>query len=153
LKPPAAAEHAPGMKPSKPRKISKSDKPIQPVKRTKPRPFARLRVLLEPDLVLGPGKADLLESIRKTGSIAAAGRELGMSYTRAWSLVEELNSAFKTPAVEMSRGGSSRGGATLTPLGEQVLAAYRRMEAAAGKAMAEVLEELRPHLRKKPRKG
>ena len=67
--------------------------------------------------MLGPGKADLLELIAETGSIAAAGRRLGMSYKRAWSLVETLNAMFRDPLVESSRGGATFGGARLTENG------------------------------------
>jgi molybdate transport system regulatory protein len=111
---------------------------------------ARLRIVLEPDIAIGPGKADLLESIRETGSIAAAGRRLGMSYKRAWLLVETMNACFKSPLVEASRGGRARGGATLTPDGERVLDCYRRMEALTGKAIAGELTKLRSLLRDTP---
>jgi len=89
---------------------------------------ARLRVVLEPDVAIGPGKADILESIRETGSIAAAGRRMGMSYKRAWRLVDALNRVFKAPLVATTKGGRGHGGATLTEAGEEVLARYRRME-------------------------
>ena len=69
----------------------------------------RLRIVLEPDIAIGPGKADILEAIRETGSIAAAGRRMGMSYKRAWLLVETMNACFKSPLVEASRGGRARG--------------------------------------------
>jgi molybdate transport system regulatory protein len=108
---------------------------------------ARLRIVLEPDIAIGPGKADLLEGIRETGSIAAAGRRLGMSYKRAWLLVETMNGCFKSPLVEASRGGQARGGATLTPDGERVLECYRRMEALTVKAIATEMAELRNLLR------
>ncbi|MCL5777460.1 LysR family transcriptional regulator [Limibaculum sp. FT325] len=91
----------------------------------------RLRVVLAPGIALGPGKADLLEGIRDTGSIAAAGRRLGMSYKRAWQLVETLNGYFREPLVEASKGGSHGGGAALTPMGAEVLARFRRIEASA----------------------
>jgi molybdate transport system regulatory protein len=107
----------------------------------------RLRIVLEPDVAIGPGKADILEAIRETGSIAAAGRRMGMSYKRAWLLVETMNACFKSPLVEASRGGRARGGATLTPDGERVLDCYRRMEALTGKAIAKELTKLRSLLR------
>ena len=94
-------------------------------------PRLRLRVLLAPGLWLGPGKSDLLEGIAETGSISAAGRQMGMSYKRAWGLVEGLNSMFAEPLVAASRGGAAHGGAGLTPLGAEVLALYRRMESAS----------------------
>ncbi len=104
---------------------------------------ARLRIVLEPDIAIGPGKADILEAIGATGSIAAAGRAMGMSYKRAWLLVETMNTCFKTPLVETRRGGHVRGGATLTPTGEQVLASYRRMEALTESAIGDEMTALR----------
>lgn len=104
---------------------------------------ARLRIFLEPDIAIGPGKADILEGIRDTGSIAAAGRAMGMSYKRAWLLVETMNRCFVDPLVETRRGGRARGGAVLTPTGETVLAAYRRMEAETERAIADELRLLR----------
>ena len=97
---------------------------------------ARLRVVLAPDVAIGPGKADLLEGVGETGSIAAAGRRLGMSYKKAWGLIEALNGQFGTPLVATSRGGSRRGGAELTDLGQKVLGQYRAMEAKTEKAIA-----------------
>lgn len=104
---------------------------------------ARLRVVLEPDIAIGPGKADLLQQIAETGSISAAGRRMGMSYKRAWTLVETMNGCFKEPLVLASRGGSGKGGAQLTPTGSQVLALYRKMETRTEKAIAPSLGILR----------
>lgn len=103
----------------------------------------RLRVFLEPDIAIGPGKAELLEGIRETGSIAAAGRRMNMSYKRAWLLVDTMNACFREPLVATSRGGRTQGGARLTPLGEQVLERYRRMEAEASAAVAADMDVLR----------
>jgi molybdate transport system regulatory protein len=103
----------------------------------------RLRVMLAPEIPLGPGKAQLLEGIKETGSISAAGRRMGMSYKRAWYLVEALNSHFHAAMVEATKGGKSGGGAKLTPLGIEVLAAYREMEEAAARAVAPILRRLR----------
>jgi len=108
---------------------------------------ARLRVVLEPDVAIGPGKADILEGIKETGSIAAAGRRMRMSYKRAWLLVETMNACFRTPLVETRRGGRAHGGASLTPTGEMVLACYRRMEACAERAIARDMGKLREVLR------
>lgn len=72
----------------------------------------------------GPGKAQLLRGIRDTGSISSAGRAMGMSYKRAWSLVEEMNAAFAAPVVETARGGAGGGGARLTETGAEVLMRY-----------------------------
>lgn len=104
---------------------------------------ARLRIVLEPDIAIGPGKADILEGIRDTGSIAAAGRRMHMSYKRAWLLVESMNACFKNPLVEASRGGQVRGGAVLTPDGEKVLASYRRMECLTAQAIKDEMAKLR----------
>lgn len=103
----------------------------------------RLRIALEQGVELGPGKADLLEAIRETGSIAAAGRRMRMSYQRAWDLVAALNTGFGEPLVEAVKGGARGGGAVLTPLGEGVLAAYRRIEDAAEAAAEPQLAWLR----------
>jgi molybdate transport system regulatory protein len=95
-----------------------------------------LRLVLGGESALGPGKADLLDGIARTGSIAAAGRGMGMSYKRAWSLVETMNRMFASPLVDAAKGGSGGGGAALTPLGAEILAAYRRLEHAAAAAGA-----------------
>ncbi|SEL71195.1 molybdate transport system regulatory protein [Pseudoxanthomonas sp. GM95] len=104
-----------------------------------------LRVLLAPDAMLGPGKAELLERVRDTGSISAAGRAMGMSYKRAWDLASAMNKMFDAPLIQASKGGSSGGGAVLTPLGTQVLATYRRIEQTCAQAAAADLDWLRAH--------
>ena len=86
-------------------------------------------------IVMGPGKADLLEAIARTGSIRGAAEELGMSYMRAWTLVKTMNAAFRSPLVEKERGGSAQGGAQLTERGAAVLELYRTMEAKAERAI------------------
>jgi molybdate transport system regulatory protein len=83
---------------------------------------------------IGPGKIALLEAIRSTGSISAAARALGMSYRRAWLLVEELNRALREPAVTAEAGGRRGGGAAVTPVGERVVDLYRAIEAQARSA-------------------
>lgn len=103
---------------------------------TQPPSRLRLRLLFGEDLMLGPGKADLLEGIRDTGSIAAAGRAMSMSYKRAWSLVDQMNSAFQQPLVDSVRGGAKGGGARLTETGERVLEHYRKLEDIAAEAGA-----------------
>jgi molybdate transport system regulatory protein len=104
---------------------------------------ARLRVVLEPDIAIGPGKADILEGIEEMGSIAAAGRRMGMSYKRAWLLVETMNRCFREPLVETSRGGRAKGGAVLTATGHEVLERYRRMEQLTAVAIEDELAALR----------
>lgn len=99
-------------------------------------PQTKLRIYFDADTMLGPGKADLLEGIQDTGSIAAAGRRMGMSYKRAWTLVDTLNRYFREPLVISAAGGKSGGGASLTPFGVEVLARYRNMQATTEKAIA-----------------
>jgi molybdate transport system regulatory protein len=106
------------------------------------KPVVRMRILLGQGVTVGPGKADLLAAIDQHGSIAAAGRSMGMSYQRAWSLVDELNRSFKSPLVTVSRGGAGRGGAQLTPTGRKVLAAYRAIERATAKHCRPQLDEM-----------
>ncbi len=105
-------------------------------------PGLQIRVITAGGDWLGPGKADLLEGIRDTGSIAAAGRRMDMSYKRAWGLVEVLNAMFGAPLVLSARGGSDGGGASLTPAGARVLALYRAIEAKGNAALAAELAEL-----------
>ena len=105
-----------------------------------------LRLTLSDRVALGPGKVDLLELIQETGSIAAAGRRMGMSYQRAHDLVSALNADFRSPLVETVTGGVRGGGASLSILGEQVLAAYRDVERQAAAATAERLGWLRAML-------
>jgi molybdate transport system regulatory protein len=90
-----------------------------------------LRIDLDPEGRIGPGKIDLLERIATFGSIAAAGRSMGMSYRRAWELVEELNAIFGKPVVERQIGGKHGGGAKLTVLGLALIARFRAIERAA----------------------
>lgn len=97
-------------------------------------PAFRLRIVFPGRGMIGPGKAELLQRIGETGSIAAAGRAMGMSYKRAWQLVETMNATFATPVVTSVRGGARGGGATLTPAGTEVLAAYRDAVEAASAA-------------------
>lgn len=97
-------------------------------------PQLRLRIVFPGRGMLGPGKAELLSLIRDSGSISAAGRAMGMSYKRAWSLVEEMNAAFRLPLVESARGGVGGGGARLTDTGAAVLAHYRALIAQAEQA-------------------
>lgn len=85
----------------------------------------KLQVLHGDDIAFGPGKADLLEAVAQTGSIAAAGRALGLSYRRTRNMIDTLNRCWQGPLVHTVKGGSNHGGTTLTPLGLDVLAAYR----------------------------
>ena len=107
----------------------------------------RIRIVSGSEIALGPGKADLLAAIAAEGTIAGAARQLGMSYMRAWSLVRTMNRCFRAPLVETVRGGSVRGGAVLTAVGQEVLALYRRMEVASRTGLEPAWLRLRPFLK------
>ena len=114
-------------------------------------PTLRLRIVLGDEIAVSPGKADLLQGIREKGSIAATGRRMGMSYKRAWLLVDTMNGCFSKPVVEAVKGGKSGGGAWLTSLGEEVLSRYRHMERETERAVAGDLSNLKRVMRKQPR--
>ncbi|MDK9698399.1 MAG: LysR family transcriptional regulator [Siculibacillus sp.] len=104
----------------------------------------RLRLVLGAGHKLGPGKIDLLEAVASTGSITAAGRRMGMSYRRAWLLIDEANRIFTEPLVTTASGGAGGGGAHLTDLGFEVVAAFRRIEARTRAAIADEFATLEP---------
>jgi molybdate transport system regulatory protein len=114
------------------------------------RPVLRIRIVFGEAGMIGPGKAELLERIDRTGSIAAAGREMSMSYKRAWQLVGTLNAMFREPLVDSTRGGPGGGGALLTEAGRTVLSLYRAFEADAAAGGAERLDAMRSMLRDIP---
>lgn len=93
-----------------------------------------LRLKFDDDRLIGPGRIRLLELIAQTGSISAAGREMAMSYRRAWLLIDDLNHTFKKPLVEKQLGGTGGGGAALTPLGREIVERYRKIEATIERA-------------------
>jgi molybdate transport system regulatory protein len=93
-----------------------------------------LRVQYGEEIALGPGKIDLLALIEKTGSIRQAAESMGMSYMRAWKLIQTMNDCFNHPLVEAVRGGPAHGGAVLTETGRRALRCYHAMEAEAMKA-------------------
>ena len=107
-----------------------------------------VRIDFGADHAIGPGKIRLLEAIGKFGSISQAGRSLGMSYRRAWVLVDELNRCFSDPVVSASPGGARGGGATLTPFGRDVITEYRRIESRATLAAKSGMRHLQKSLRK-----
>ncbi|ASG23374.1 MULTISPECIES: winged helix-turn-helix domain-containing protein [Nitrospirillum] len=96
---------------------------------------------------VGPGKIRLLEAIAEHHSISAAGRAMGMSYRRAWQLVDALNQTFAQPSVTTQVGGGGGGGAALTEFGQELVAAYRAMEKAAAEATADIRAGLAGRLR------
>ena len=91
----------------------------------------RLRVYRGREAALGPGRTELLARVNETASIAQAARDMGMSYMKAWKLVQSMNGCFRGPLMEVQRGGKAGGAACLTPLGRGTLELYRRMEAAS----------------------
>jgi molybdate transport system regulatory protein len=107
----------------------------------------RIRILRGREIALGPGKADLLEAIARTGTISGAARRLDMSYMRAWTLIQTMNRCFREPLVDARRGGAGRGAAVLTPAGAEALALYRRMERESERATARAWGRLRKALK------
>lgn len=108
------------------------------------------RLMLDNEIAFGPGKADLLNAIQSTGSISAAGKHLGMSYRRAWLLVDAMNRCFQQPLVETATGGTQGGGARLTPLGLDVIARYQQLQHDIHTLGEKHFPEFKPLLRKKP---
>ncbi len=102
----------------------------------------KIRVLIGAVVAIGPGKADLLEAIARSGSISAAGREMGMSYRRAWMLADAMNASFAKPLVSTATGGKKGGGAQLTDFGIDVLRRYRAIEAKAAVSVRTELAQL-----------
>jgi len=123
-----------------------------------PKPSARalpslsVRIDLDPEGRIGPGKIALLEHIRAHGSISAAGRAMDMSYKRAWDLVDEINRICRQAAVERQTGGKNGGGAVLTPFGTSLVARYRKIERDAASAVRKELAALRSDIGK-PKKA
>ncbi len=114
-------------------------------------PSLSVRIDLDPEGRIGPGKIRLLENIETCGSISAAGRAMDMSYKRAWNLVDEINRICGRAAVERQAGGKNGGGAVLTPFGVSLIARYRKIERAAADAARNELAALRADIGR-PRK-
>jgi molybdate transport system regulatory protein len=112
----------------------------------------KAQILCGGELAMGPGKADLLETIDREGSISAAGRAMGMSYRRTWQLVDTMNRCWAEPLVDTKPGGGRETGSRLTDCGRAVLQAYRSLEAAlaaaaANKAFGQLTDRLLPEPR------
>jgi molybdate transport system regulatory protein len=108
-------------------------------------PRLRIRIDFDPsgtDRQLGPGKIGLLEHVAETGSISAAGRAMGMSYRRAWLLIDSLNRCFREKVIETRHGGTQGGGAVLTPFGEALVEEFRAIEQEAAASVARRLAAL-----------
>jgi molybdate transport system regulatory protein len=94
----------------------------------------RFRVVCGKDIAIGPGKMDLLAAVAETESLSKAARRLGMSYMRAWTLVNTMNEHFCEPVIIAERGGKGGGGMKVTETGRQALVLYQKMEATALKS-------------------
>jgi molybdate transport system regulatory protein len=108
----------------------------------KPKVQFRLRIYRDESIAIGPGKIALLEAIAETGSISAAGRQIGMSYRRAWTLIDEMNRSLSAPAVNTATGGAHGGGTALTAVGRKLIKHYRAIESTARVAAAADLAAL-----------
>jgi molybdate transport system regulatory protein len=111
-----------------------------------PLPSLSIRIDLDTEGRIGPGKVQLLENIHLCGSISAAGRAMNMSYKRAWDLVDEINRICKRIVVERWEGGKNGGGAMLTPFGVSLIARYRKIESSVGRAVRRELRALREEI-------
>ena len=109
---------------------------------------SRFRIMSGDLIALGPGKADLLQSINHMGSISEAARQSNISYRRAWDMVDTMNQCFSEPLVESVTGGKGGGGATLTSLGKRVVEIYRNMEKKASMATQAEWKSLKNCLKK-----
>jgi molybdate transport system regulatory protein len=105
--------------------------------------LTRFRVMRGRDIALGPGKAELLARVAETGSIVEAAARMGMSYMRAWKLIQTMNACFREPLIVATRGGREGGGASLTRTGRKALELYRRLQAQSLEACAGAWRQLR----------
>ncbi len=119
--------------------------------RTKDSTSVSIRLRFSLDARIGPGKIALLEGVDRTGSIAAAGREMGMSYRRAWLLIDSLAGMFDESVIVTASGGTHGGGSHLTALGHELVAAFRAAERDAQQAVATRFGALLPRIRLEPR--
>ncbi len=106
-----------------------------------------VRILTEDAIAFGPGKAELLEAIHRTGSISQAAKSMNMSYRRAWQLVDTMNQCFQSALVETQTGGSHGGGAVLSEFGLQVLQKFRQMEQKAKQTLVDEFAEMANYLK------
>lgn len=107
-------------------------------------PVIRFRIDFSKNSHVGPGKIDLLEAIRESGSLSQAARDLGMSYRYAWLLVDSMKSAFREPVTLATMGGKGGGGVSLTAFGEALVASYRALERDIAEAAARRLQSIIP---------
>src|ERR1700691_1279175 len=91
-------------------------------------PVVRFRIDFAKNSSVGPGKIRLLEAIRDSGSLSQGARNMGMSYRRAWLLVESLKQSFREPVTMASTGGKDAGGMLVTEFGDALIKSYRELE-------------------------
>jgi molybdate transport system regulatory protein len=109
-------------------------------------PSIRFRIDFAEDANLGPGKIALLEAIQAGGSLSDAARSLGMSYRRAWLLLDNLNRSFDKPVAVSTVGGSGGGGAQVTSFGVLLIERYRRLEREISQVSRECLKDIVPRM-------
>ena len=130
------------VRPAAPGEVQPEGIPRGRPRRREPVARFRLRVTAGEVIAIGPGKIDLLEAIAETRSITAAAKSIGMSYRRAWVLVDQINACLSQPAVDSAQGGEHGGGSRLTAGGEALVQRYRRIEARAAEACADDIAAL-----------
>lgn len=106
-----------------------------------------VRILSDEQIAFGPGKAELLEAIQRTGSISQAAKSMNMSYRRAWQLVDTMNQCFHSNLVDTQTGGTHGGGAIVTELGQVILSKFRTMEQQAVQAVDAEFEAITNYLK------
>lgn len=138
-----------------PRRNAPSDAPVGAAKPASPKlprrtasraPRAQLRLRVRvtrgDEVAIGPGKIELLEAIRTQGSITTAAKHIGMSYRRAWLLLDEMNRLLRDPVTASAQGGAQGGGSALTPAGEALVRTYRELEQQAEAVCAAQIDAL-----------
>ena len=115
---------------------------------TSDRARIKVQIYLDDEIALGPGKRELLEQIQRHGSISAAARAMGLSYRRAWLMVDTMNRCFREPLVSAGKGGAQHGGALLTPFGQAIRDRFASLEATLEQAARTDLKHLRRLLRR-----
>ena len=123
---------------SAPPRAAKPNRPPRPKVKAAP----QVRISFGATFPLGPGKVKLIEAVARTGSISAAAREAGMSYRRAWVLIDEVNRLFRAPLIATATGGKGGGGATVTDFGALAVRRYREIEAKVTAGIARELQAL-----------
>ncbi|HEY2464975.1 MAG TPA: LysR family transcriptional regulator [Steroidobacteraceae bacterium] len=114
-------------------------------------PVIRIRIDFAENVNVGPGKIALLEAIKSTGSISDAARSLGMSYRRAWMLINSLKQGFSEAVTVSSAGGAGGGGARVTSFGASLIKHYRMLEREIGRLGVQRLADVMPHVIAKAR--